>query len=400
MLLTIGDLRAPPVEELEVEVVERKGRGHPDTICDALVEELSRALSRAYLERFGAVLHHNVDKALLWGGSAAPAFRGGEMLAPIELYLVGRATREAQGQTLPLDELAFEASRAWFRRQLPSLDSNRDLRVHALLRPGAVDLVDLFRRRPPGSIPLANDTSIGVGYAPLSDLERVVAAVEARLNSQSVKTLHPEIGEDIKVLGLRRGNHIALTVACAFIGRHLADLSDYLAKKDEAGQLALQAAREVTSLEISVAVNTADDPARGQVYLTVTGTSAEAGDDGQAGRGNRANGLITPYRPMTLEAAAGKNPVSHVGKLYQVAANRISQAVVAEVPGVVAAECYLVSQIGRAITDPQVADLKLRTETGRRTADFRPLVEDIVERELGRLATLWRETIKGTVQLY
>jgi S-adenosylmethionine synthetase len=156
----------------------------------------------------------------------------------------------------------------------------------------------------------------------------------------------------------------------------------------------------VTALEVSVEVNTADDPTRGQVYLTVTGTSAEGGDDGQAGRGNRANGLITPYRPMTLEAAAGKNPVSHVGKLYQVAAGRVTQALVAELDGVAAAECYLVSQIGRAITDPQVADVKLRTDPGRRATDFGSQVEEIVARELGRLGTLWRETIEGTVQLY
>jgi S-adenosylmethionine synthetase len=53
------------------------------------------------------------------------------------------------------------------------------------------------------------------------------------------------------------------------------------------------------------------------VYLTVTGTSAEAGDDGEVGRGNRVNDLITPYRPISLEAAAGKNPVTHVGQNLQ-----------------------------------------------------------------------------------
>ena len=63
----------------EVEVVERKGIGHPDTICDALAETLSRNLCQEYQRRFGEILHHNVDKALLCGGRAAAAFGGGRI---------------------------------------------------------------------------------------------------------------------------------------------------------------------------------------------------------------------------------------------------------------------------------------------------------------------------------
>src|SRR5450756_525052 len=74
-----------------VEVVERKGLGHPDSICDALAETLSRSLCLEYRDRFGKVLHHNVDKALLSGGRAAPAFGGGSVLAPMNIYLAGRA---------------------------------------------------------------------------------------------------------------------------------------------------------------------------------------------------------------------------------------------------------------------------------------------------------------------
>ncbi len=97
----------------------------------------------------------------------------------------------------------------------------------------------------------------------------------------------------------------------------------------------------------------AADPAShsdaGDVFLTVTGTSAEAGDDGEVGRGNRTCGLITPYRSITLEAAAGKNPVSHVGKLYNLVASRIAAAITAEIPDVPDAACVLVSQIGRPV---------------------------------------------------
>lgn len=406
MELTLGALRHPPPDEREVEIVERKGLGHPDTICDALAEQLSVSLCRYYHERFGVILHHNVDKALLWAGSARPAFGGGEVTAPMEIYLAGRATRAFQGRAIPVEDLAVEGSRAWLRGHLHALDPERHVRIHPLVRPGSADLVDLFLRQQREGLPLANDTSVGVGYAPLSDLERVVTAVEARLNGRDVKAACPELGEDVKVLGVRRGTRLRLTVACAFIGRFVSTLTDYLEKKARMRGIALDAARAACAGDVDVAVNTADVAAGGgegdggQVYLTVTGTSAEAGDDGQAGRGNRANGLITPHRPMTLEAAAGKNPVAHVGKLYQIAARRIAEALVAEGDGILAAECFLVSQIGRPIRDPQLADVRLLLAERRRTADVAPRVRAVVENELLSLGAVWRAVLDGEVPIY
>lgn len=400
MELTLGALRHPPPNDLQVEIVERKGLGHPDTICDALAEQLSVSLSRWYVQRFGMILHHNVDKALLWGGSARPAFGGGEVTAPIEIYLAGRATRSLRDQAIPVEELAVEGSRVWLRHNLHALDPERHVKIHSLVRPGSADLVDLFLRQLREGNPLANDTSVGVGYAPPSDLERVVAAVAARLNARDVKVASPDVGEDVKVLGIRRGARMDLTVACAFVGRFVNTLADYLEKKERVRGLALEAAHGTYAGDVCVAVNTADVASDGRVYLTVTGTSAEAGDDGQAGRGNRANGLITPYRPMTLEGAAGKNPVAHVGKLYQIGARRVAEALVAERNGILAAECFLVSQIGRPVRDPQLADVRLQPSGRRRPADFAPQVRAVVDRELDRLGSVWRAVLDGEVPIY
>jgi S-adenosylmethionine synthetase len=397
--LSIGAMRRPLPHDLDVEIVERKGRGHPDTICDALAEQLSRSLCRYYHEHCGAILHHNVDKALLWGGTARPEFGGGEVTEPVEIYLAGRATRLFGDRTIPVDELAVEGSRAWFRRHLHALDPERHVVIHPLVRPGSGELVDLFLRQQREEVPLANDTSVGVGYAPLSALERVVTAVEARLNAPETKAVRPELGEDVKVLGVRRGTRMHLTVACALVGQFVSSLPDYLEKRADVRRMALEAARGAGAGEVEVAVNTADHPETDRVYLTVTGTSAEAGDDGQAGRGNRANGLITPYRPMTLEAAAGKNPVNHVGKLYQIAAGRIADALVGSPVGLLAAECLLVSQIGRPVADPQVVDVRLQPPERRRPAEYARTVAAIVERELAGLASVWREVLAGDVGL-
>ena len=399
MQVTIEALPGLPVDEQPVEVVERKGLGHPDTICDALSEELSLGLSRFYRERFGAILHHNVDKALLRGGCSRPAFGGGAVLEPIEIFLAGRATAEWRGVRVPIEELAVEGSRRWLGAHLRHLDAREHVRIHSLVRPGSSELVDLYLRAREGSAPPANDTSCGVGWAPLSRLETVVAHVEHRLNAPSVKQEHPEIGDDIKVMGVRQGRSVELTVACALVDRFVADTTDYVAKRAHIAQLATEAARAVGAADVRVTVNAADDPAREILYLTVTGTSAEAGDDGEAGRGNRVNGLIAPGRPMTLESAAGKNPVSHVGKLYNLAAGLIAQELVEQVPAVREAHCWLVSRIGSPISEPQIVHLRLRDAEGRPATAHAAAAISIARGRLGRLHELADDLLDGKLAL-
>ena len=379
-----------------VEVVERKGAGHPDSICDGIAEHVCVRLCRHYLERFGVILHHNVDKVLLCAGASRPGFGGGEMLAPIEIYLAGRATAEYGGAQIPVHEIAVDACRQWLCARLRCLDVGRDVRIVSRLRPGSADLNRLFVRGL--AHPLANDTSCGAGFAPLTELEKAVLAVERSLNDRATKNAHPELGEDIKVMGVRRSGSIELTISCAFIGRFVGSLEDYTARKQAAANLAVAAAAKATALPVHASVNVADDLASGDVFLTVSGTSAEAGDDGEAGRGNRVSGLITPYRVMTLEAAAGKNPVSHVGKLYNLAAMRIAAAIAAEVPDVEDASCIIVSQIGRPVDDPQVVDVGLIAQAHRSRLE-RP-VTDIVNAALQQLPTMRAELLAERLPVY
>jgi S-adenosylmethionine synthetase len=249
-------------------------------------------------------------------------------------------------------------------------------------------------------MPIANDTSFGVGFAPLDTLETAVLATASTLNSRETKATHPFIGEDLKVMGVRHGPEIELTVACALVGRHVASLADYASKKHRIHTLALDAARAIADSALRVLVNAADGDTPESVYLTVTGLSAEAGDDGQVGRGNRVNGLITPYRPMSLEAAAGKNPVAHVGKLYNVMANRVAHAVVMEVPEVDEAYCYLLSRIGHPIADPPLFELKVRPKEQMRLDALAPRIRDVAHSTFARIDSLWREAASGTLQLW
>lgn len=383
-LVIDGGLRAPAAGLIEM--VERKGLGHPDSICDTLAEELSRALCRAYLGRFGRVLHYNVDKALLRGGRSMPAFGGGQIVEPIGVYMAGRATLTVGAATMPIDELVHEVCSGWLQRNIHGLDVERHVEIFNLVRPGSQDLIGLFGS-PDQEHPLANDTSFGVGFAPFTPLEQTVLASEKFL-TEIASQQRPEVGEDVKVMGVRLGGQIRLTVSCAFIGRHLSSISDYAKKKQE---LADSLSRHLSAgghKADDVVVNAADDLAKEQIFLTVTGTSAEAGDDGQVGRGNRATGLITPYRPMTLEATAGKNPVTHIGKIYNEVAQRLAERIVSTFSEVEAAECYLVSSIGRPIERPMACDVRLRLRRGEASTDqLRRKIDDITDAMLAGIVS-------------
>ncbi|MFZ5834997.1 MAG: methionine adenosyltransferase [Pseudomonadota bacterium] len=382
-----------------VEIVERKGLGHPDTICDALAETLSRNLCREYLRRFGEVLHYNVDKVLLCGGRSAPAFGGGAVLAPINIYLAGRAVNKVGNDAINIREIAIDGSRAWMRANLHALNADREVHIQEVIQPGSGDLQQLFSRRG-GKVPLANDTSIGVGYAPMSPLELLVLAAEKRINGRDRNRDHPAWGEDIKVMGIRQGSLVNLTVACAMIGKHLAHIDDYLAEKAAIGDFVQELAAAHGFADCQAGINAADDPKAGIIYLTVTGTSAEAGDDGQVGRGNRVNGLITPCRPMSLEAAAGKNPVSHAGKIYNIVARRIAETLVATVPQVSAAHCLMVSRIGAPVTRPAIVEVRLTTRDQYPVAQLRQRVEEITADALNGIPGLIDDFMAGNIEVF
>ncbi len=364
-----------PVARREVEIVERKGLGHPDSLIDGIMEEISRQLSRAYISEFGRILHHNVDKGQLCGGGTHVEFGGGVFLKPIYVLLSGRATMEARRKSIPVPHIAVEAAHKYLQSAVPMLDVDDDVEIDSHISAGSTDLVELFLRGP--KIPCANDTSFGTGFAPFTDLEKLVLASEKHLNSKEYKSAHPEVGPDIKVMGLREKNRIKLTVACAFISRYIPDTPTYVKRKERLRGDLVKLAKKFTKDEVEVAVNTADDIKAKSVYITLTGTSAEMGDDGSVGRGNRVNGLITPMRSMSMEAAAGKNPVNHVGKLYSVLASETAASIAKDHPDIEDVTITLLSQIGQPIDHPRMASASIIAPAG----DFRRL-QAVVRREI------------------
>ncbi len=385
------------VEDQEVEIVERKGIGHPDSICDGVAETVARALAQTYLDRFGKVLHFNTDETQLVAGTAAPAFGGGEVLEPIYLLIVGRATKTYAGERIPTETVALEAAREYLDEQFPELDVGSDVVVDVRLGEGSGDLQEVFGED--GAVPMANDTSYGVGHAPLTETERIVYNTEHRLNTEYAAD-HPELGQDIKVMGKREGDHIDVTVAAAMVDHYIEDLDEYREGVESVREFVADIATDYTDRDVTIHVNTADDYEEGAIYLTTTGLSAEQGDDGSVGRGNRANGLITPNRPMSMEATSGKNPVNHIGKIYNLLSTEIAQSVAEDVDGIRQLQVRLLSQIGHPIDSPHVADATVITEEGVDLADIEADIEAGIDEELAGVTGITKRVIEDELSTF
>jgi S-adenosylmethionine synthetase len=395
-MIIIERYRGRPVSEHRVEIVERKGTGHPDYMCDSMMEAISVALCREYVKEFGTVLHHNIDKGLLAAGRVEKRFGGGRVIAPMELTIGDRATFRVGRKKLPIAEIAVDAARIWMQRNMRFIDPRKHLKFRVALAPGSEELTDIFARK--GGLRGANDTSAAIGYYPLSPTEQVVLGLERRLNSKRFKRKHPETGEDIKVMGLRTGNTLDLTVAMPLLCASIRSESDYFETKDALKREMQTFARRFEGFkDIRVHLNTLDERGRGLggVYLSLLGTSAEDADSGQVGRGNRVNGLISMNRPMGTEAAAGKNPVSHVGKIYSVLSHRIAKKMYENIEGIREVYVLLLSRIGAPINRPRVATAQVVLEPGRRLSEIVVQAKDIVDREFSNINRFCTELSRG-----
>lgn len=389
--IVVQPLPLPRCAQRLTEMCEHKGIGHPDTIADASCEAAALALASVYRQTFGQVLHFNVDKGLLVAGRSEPRFGGGRIIEPPKLIICGRAANP--GDRLDIGEIVASAAAGQLKRSLRA--GAEQLRIVSEVKPGSASLQQLYAG---GAATRANDSSFGVGFAPLSTLEQLVLDLAAILRSASFHRLFPAAGDDFKVMGLRQGAEHSLLVALAMVDRHVRDARHYFAIKDEM----TRHLRGLLPQAADLTLNALDDPqARTEagLHLTVSGLSAEMGDDGQVGRGNRVNGLITPGRPMSLEAAAGKNPAAHVGKIYNVLANAIARALCDRLPEVEEASVQLLSTIGQPLAQPRIAVVELAVR-GKLTAALKGRAVAIAREQLDAVEALVERLVQGESRVY
>ena len=398
--MLINGLKQTPIEKQKLEIVERKGLGHPDSICDAIMDQVSVRLSRAYLEKFGAIMHHNADKSLLVAGEIETVFGGGSVKKPMLLILGDRATFEVDGTSLPIKEMTIQTAKEWFKKNLRFVDPEKNVKYQVELQPGSPELTDIFRRK--GIILGANDTSAAVGYAPMTKTENIVLETERYVNSNDFKKRFPESGEDVKVMGFRRGANLNITIAMAFVDRFVESEKDYFRKKAEILEETKRFVKEKAYFKnVTVNLNTLDVKERGidGVYLTVLGTSADGADSGQVGRGNRVNGVIPLNRPVCSEAAAGKNPVSHVGKIYNLLTHKIANSIYEQVPGIEEVYIWLLSQIGKPIDQPAIAAAQVVMKSGNSFEPVQKEIEEVVDSQLENIEKFCMDLAYGKIPI-
>ncbi|HDD70162.1 MAG TPA: methionine adenosyltransferase [Candidatus Bathyarchaeota archaeon] len=399
--IIVEDLKQVPLEKQRIEIVERKGLGHPDYICDAVMDSISIRLSKEYLEKAGSILHHNVDKSLLVAGEAEPRFGGGIIKQPMLFVFGDRATSEFNGTKIDVEQIAITTAKEWFKKNMRFVDPEKHVKYQVELKPGSAGLVDIFKRK--GKVLGANDTSAAVGYAPMTRTEKIVLKTEQFLNSKEFKNRFPESGEDIKVMGFRSNNTLNLTISMAFVDQFISSEEEYFEKKAKILEEIEKFVNVDMAFEkVNVQLNTLDVRGRGigGLYLTVLGTSADSGDSGQVGRGNRVNGLISLNRPFCSEAAAGKNPVSHVGKIYNVLTFRIAQHVYDEVPEVEEVYVWLLSKIGSPIDQPAVAAAQVVMKGNNSLEKVRSEIGEVLDYELENIDKFCIELAQGKIQTY
>ncbi len=398
MAINVEQMERGLVSEQAAEFVERKGLGHPDSLIDGIVENVSIALGRRYMEEAGEILHHNVDKGLIVGGASEAGFGKGRITKPIEIIIAGRATSEFQGRRLDIDGIATGATRDYLKRRTRFLDVESEVTIIPKIRNGSADLGSIFRRN--SDVPLANDTSFGIGFAPFTDTERLTLETERMLNGAQYKKAMPMAGEDIKVMGIREEDRITLTVAVAFVSECVEGMDDYIRAKERIAADIASNAKRITGRSVEVSVNHGDSCERNEVYLTKSGLSCEAGDDGAVGRGNRVNGLITPFRSMSLEAAAGKNPVNHVGKIYNILSKKMAEDIVRSYPSIRECNVAMVSQIGRPINDPRSVYIDAIMERGETLAPIASKVRGIAAENLQEITSVTRDMAGGKYEMF
>lgn len=390
-----------PINNQEFEIVERKGLGHPDTVADGIAEAISLEYSMYCLEKFGAVLHHNVDKITILGGLCEVGFGIGQMMKPINLILNGRMSNRFGDTEIDIEQIQITAAKNYLRKILPKLDLEKWLKIHPFVssssrvpfwfNPRSIEDLPDFKN------PHANDTATVVGFWPLSTTEKLVLESEKFFYNDDLTPKFNFIGQDIKIMAVRKNNAVELTMCVPFFANEIGTRDIYESKLRFLKEELLDHIRSKFGkfINIDLYINTQDqrvkdrNTAKGH-YFVVSGSALDFGEEGIAGRGNRSRGLISSMRPYSIEAACGKNPIYHVGKVYTYIANLLAQEISNKLQCDV--NIIITSRNGDPLSEPQNIIVNISTDGNQEE------IREIVNREL-RKKSWFKEIVEGGVFL-
>ena len=402
------------INNKKFEVVETKGKGHPDNICDTLAEKISANYSKYCIEKYGVILRHMIDKLSILGGGSKVKFGGGEMIAPIRILINGRFTDRYRNEKINYMKIVTDTIRCYFKELFPILDIDNYLLIvdntHHNEGPGviynndnttknermkffeAIDDTDALRHNNHNR---CNDTSTTVSYYPMSKLEQTVLDIEQILNSDNYKKKKPWTGSDIKVMGIRKDKEVEITCCVPLISKYVKDIDDYAEKLNNIrNDIERIIKRKFKNNKISLSLNTRDNYSNNDLYMTLIGSAVESGDEGAVGRGNRSRGVIPFSRNFSMEAPCGKNPVYHTGKLFTAIGDILSKKIYDEfkIENVV----YCTSKMGDIIEEPWSISVELNKKVSVETMKK---IDEYVNDVLKNHNQVTTEIINGKLKL-
>lgn len=402
------------INNTQFEVVETKGKGHPDNICDTLAKKISSNYSHYCMEKYGVILRHMIDKLSILGGGSKVKFRFGEMINPIRVLINGRFTDRFENEVIDYMQIVSTTVKSYMKEIFPLLDVERFVLIidntHHNEGPGVVynsdnttknerqnffevkNTSDLLRH---SNGFRCNDTSTTVSYYPASNLEQVVLSIEQFLNSTNYNSAHKWVGSDIKVMGIRKNNDIEITSCVPLISKYVTNLKDYKLKLEGIKEDILNIVKQkFPNSPIKIYLNTRDNYEKNDLYLTAIGSAIESGDEGAVGRGNRSRGVIPFCRNFSMEASCGKNPVYHTGKLFTAIGDTISKKIyeIYKIENIV----YCTSKMGDNIVEPWNVSIELHDEVSKKTIEE---IELLVEKEISDHKNITSKIIDGQIKL-
>lgn len=387
-----------PTSEKKFEIVERKGIGHPDTICDLIMDQVSIELSKSYINEFGAIQHHNMDKAYLVAGQTENKFGGGNILKPMKLIMGDRATFQVANKKIPIDEISIDTASKWFSQNIKNFQDD-SIEFQIEIGQTSKELQSIFSNQNQFS---SNDTSCVVGYAPFTPTERLVLSIEEFINSSDFKKEFASSGEDVKVMGFRNQNEIDITIAMAFVDKFVSSENNYFMQKNEMINSLSEFIKKNTDMKFNIRLNALDKKGYGinGTYLTVLGTSADGADSGQVGRGNMANRVISLCRPAGSEATAGKNAVSHIGKIYNAMSFHIAEEIMKKNHEIKEVIVWMYNIIGSPVSNPKAVIINplMKKEKTLNNNDI-SIINQVVETNLSNIDNFCNELLSNKIKI-
>lgn len=405
-----GNILIKP-DSFEFEVVERKFRGHPDSLADMVAQRFSQLYIKQTWKLFPELdgkcfPNFSADKVTLSGASTNWITGKYEVLKPVHALLIGKITQTIGDISLEVDSIFSSAIEDIFEKALGHKNAHPHIvrQMYSVSLAGTDHNPAFYNPKSPSDLlkilsqeTVANDTVYVVAYAPLSLSEKLAIELDNITDSSEFKSLFPEIGTDIKAMIRRRSSAYDVTLCLPVFPEQIDNITDYQKiidaatdyLKNKAETFLSENSKGLDKPTVQLWTNTKDT--KDKKYFAVWGTALSKGDIGAVGRGNRHQGFISGIRPSTNEAVPGKNPNHFAGIIYQLVGEEIANTIYNKLG--ISSVIYITANNGDPLDKPNSIDII----TDNVTQNQEKKINELVDAALYAISEVKSDFINGDV---